>query len=103
MPLAAIVLALAVAAARVPPLPPPPTPPPRRHSSKIVVTGLPQSWYATWKLPPGATNYFWSIETSTNLRDWVTLVPNASGPLTILNPQTNQGPRFYRARGRLNP
>lgn len=44
-----------------------------------------------------ASNYWWNIEVSTDLRTWTTLVTNASGPhdVTATNKQ-----EFFRLKGR---
>lgn len=51
-----------------------------------------------FRYPPGATNYWWDLQTSVNLKSWTTIQTN-TGPGDVY--VTNSSPvRFYRMFGR---
>lgn len=51
-----------------------------------------------WKYPANQTNYWWDMQKSSNLTDWITVMTN-TGPEDIT--VTNNHPRmFFRMKGR---
>ena len=57
-----------------------------------------------WRYPPGvvAANWFWNVEASSDLANWITVVSNASGPAEVRVKRTDP-PGFFRLAGRLSP
>ena len=53
----------------------------------------------TWRYPRGATNYWWNLEGSTNLKNWVVIVSNVSGDLAV-NATRRDPMKLYRLIGR---
>jgi hypothetical protein len=56
----------------------------------------------TWQYSVNPSNYWWNIESSTDLKTWTTLVTNASGPYSV-NVNKSQPLSIYRLRARLSP
>ena len=58
----------------------------------------------TWFYPPGIdpASFWWNIESSTDLKNWTTLVTNASGSFDV-HVNKSQPLSVYRLRGRLSP
>ncbi len=58
--------------------------------------------------PPGATNYFWDVERSTDLVHWAAIVrnchgePSTNGDVSVKAGGTNGPKSFYRLRGHRN-
>ena len=57
-----------------------------------------------WQYPPGIVeaNWFWNIEASSDLSNWIVLISNASGPGEVRVKRTDP-PGFYRLSGRSLP
>lgn len=74
--------------------------------TKLAVIVPPSSRTNTivWKYPPGivASNLWWNVESSTDLRTWSVLVSNASGVYAV-NVTKTAPLRAYRIAGRLSP
>jgi hypothetical protein len=58
----------------------------------------------TWLYPPGLdpSQFWWNIESSTDLKNWTVLVTNASGPYSV-NVNKSTPLSIYRLRAKLTP
>jgi hypothetical protein len=70
----------------------------------VIVPPSPRTNTIVWKYPTGivASNLWWNVESSTDLRTWSVLVSNATGPAEVRVKRTDP-PGFYRLAGRLSP
>lgn len=104
-------LALLCLAATIPPIPK------ANHRSASIHQGAaaakllikpsivtPRDTLIVWQYPPSinSSNYWWNIETSTDLKRWSVLVSNASGDASVTVGKSKPL-RVYRLSGRLNP
>lgn len=114
----AIILALFCISASQPP-PMPPTPKSVKHwKHAIGVTqgagalslitpksvALPAVYTFYWQYPAGLNPYdfWWNVESSTDLKNWSVIITNASGESTV-NASKSDPLRVYRLSGRLKP
>ena len=58
----------------------------------------------TWKYPPGIvpSNFWWNIESSTDLRHWSVVIRNATGAYKVTANKIDRL-RVYRLSGRILP
>jgi hypothetical protein len=72
--------------------------------AKALVPAPPTTNTFTWKYPPGimAANWFWNVEASSDLANWITVISNASGPGEVRVKRTDP-PGFFRLEGRPSP
>ena len=96
-----------------PPLPPAPK---RPHKSaavhqgdgaaKLLVKPMvavgPTTNTITWRYDVNPSNYWWNIESSTDLKNWSVLISNASG-VEAVNLKKSEALRAYRLSARVSP
>ena len=105
------IIALVCVAAMVAPTPPkppktPPKPAPEQQGASVVVIvpPSPRTNIIAWKYPAGLvpSNYWWNVESSTDLRHWSVVIRNATGAYQVTAKKTDRL-RAYRISGRLTP
>jgi hypothetical protein len=71
---------------------------------KLSVLPSPTTNTFAWQYPPdiAASDMWWNIESSTDLRNWSVLVSNASGVCEV-NVKKTDALRAYRISGRVSP
>ena len=71
---------------------------------KLIVLPAPTTNSCAWRYPSNvvASNWFWSVEASSDLAHWSVVISNASGPGEVRVKRTDP-PGFFRLAGRLSP